>query len=1115
MSDFLIFKASAGAGKTYNLALQYILRLLLDGGDAHRHILAVTFTKEATSEMKIRILSDLYALAAGLDESKGFLQSIKNNLPENQYFTDQKIRQTAKFALENILHDYSRFNVGTIDSFFQRVLRNLARELGKGSRFNVDLNQSKAIQQAVSAIIEKSDKDSELLGWITDFIDDKIEQEKPWRIDSELEIFGANIFNESYQQQQQKLIELLENEPDKLKNGVKYCQNFKRGFEKFLIEKADNFFSKSIDKNDFYYGDKGVIGYFKKFKNKKFEEPNSYVNDVLAGNKGNAGDLIFRDLLAETEAFRAKNSAEYISCDFYLKNIYSLALLNYISTEIDAQSRENNRFMLSQTAMLLGEMLDETNDFSFVFEKIGAEVKNVMIDEFQDTSKLQWKNFRSLLAGVAASGDFSMLVGDVKQSIYRWRNGDWRILNDIEQEKSLFLEQNNFRILDTNFRSFKNIIEFNNDIFTKISAALAAEYSAIFPNSEQNPFTKAYADVAQNIAKKESEGYVSVDFFESKEYENQAFERLNEIINTLFEKNYSANEICVLCRTNSQVRSVSNFLKSKDIEVVSNEAFMLSSSAVLQLIISALRVLNSPENPVPLAELYFLKERIFTQRTQSERKENTALTVAGAALKSVPENDAEWITNPRQQGTMHPQREIISPEKILETLPIGFKPENFETLKITPLYELVLKIIYLFDLEKVKAQSAYIFTFIDAVFSYLKDHSSDIASFLDFWAEELNRQTVSSNSTINGVRVMTIHKSKGLEFPCVILPYCFGEMAEHQRANLQSIVWCEPKKPPFDLPILPVNYTKSMEKSLFKPDYDKEKVLRFMDNLNIYYVAFTRAVQNLYIFSQKPAKTSQNLTFQQLLLKSLNVENDNFEKGELAENTTTAVASLQLVPENDINSAQVENLCKQNIQPKQQNVLKNQDVTPISVDFCANCEIDKKMLFLQSNQSKEFISDEDGQTKPYILQGNIMHRLFANIFTENDVEKAVERLIFDGIISQTEREKYVSDVQNALSHPDVKDWFNGTYRVLNETEILVKAKIFSSLQSPPPLEIFRPDRIMIFDNSAIVVDYKFGIPKPTHKNQVQNYINLLQSMNYSNVLGYIWYVNEGKIEACR
>ncbi|MDR0830229.1 MAG: UvrD-helicase domain-containing protein [Prevotellaceae bacterium] len=1088
----LVFKASAGSGKTYNLALQYILRLLLDGENAYRQILAVTFTKEATSEMKLRILADLYSLAAGLDENAGFMSSIKNELAKcdlaGKKFSDEKIRQTAGAALERILHDYSRFNVGTIDSFFQRVLRNLARELGKGSRFNVDLNQKKAVQEAVRAIIEKSGEDNELLEWLSNFIDDKIEQEKSWRIERDLESFGQNIFNEAFQQKQNQLWQLLKNQPDKLKNGINECKKIKYFFEKNIEELTKKFPFESYDKNDFFQGDKGVPSYFRKIKNKKYEEPNSYVKSVLSGEKGKSGDSQFLGLLADTEQFREKKIAEYISADLYLKNIYSLALLNYISTEIDAQSRDNNRFMLSQTAMLLSEMLDDDNDFSFVFEKIGAEVKNIMIDEFQDTSKLQWKNFRALLSGVVAAGDFSMLVGDVKQSIYRWRNGDWQILNNIENEKKLFLTPKNIVNLDTNFRSYGNVIEFNNAVFQKISAALADEYAVLFPNSEQNPFSKAYSDVAQKTAKNSGKGYVSVDFFESKEYENQAFERLIEILNDLAEKNYVANDICILCRTNRQVRAISNYLKSQQSEnkqlaeknylnIISNEAFLLSSSSVLQLIISALRLINSPQNPVPLAELYFLQQK----------------HCAGAGLQPVP---SKVTRHGLQSRASEPYiLTDLSPDKIFEFLPSEFQPQHFENLKMLPLYELILKIIYLFDLEKVTQQSAYIFAFLDAVFNYLKDHSSDIASFLNFWSEELNFQTVGSNSAMKGIKVMTIHKSKGLEFPCVILPFCFGEMAAHENGRKTSIVWCEAQKEPFDLPILPINYTAKMEKSLFKADYDREKTMLFMDNINVYYVAFTRAVKNLYIFSQIPPKTEKNLSFQTLLNQSLSqkveisesLENDSFELGKLEINE-------DLQTKKDFQTEKTK-----------KNVLKNQDVSVIEIDFCAAENAREKVAFLQSNKSKEFLFNEDGETNPYILRGNIMHRLFANIFTKNDVENAVESLIFDGIIAQNERENYIAEVKNAISQPNVNSWFNGSYKkVFNEMEILTKS-------TKKPFETFRPDRVMISENSVVVIDYKFGQQKTAHKNQVSNYIKLLKSMNYQNVSGRIWYVNENEV----
>jgi len=1128
MSNFLIYKASAGSGKTYNLALQYILRLILEGENAFRQILAVTFTNDATAEMKLRILSDLYALSENLPESKGFLDSIKKELqiaciagadlqsvPVSETahrlqigvsgeITDLQIRQTAKKALTAILHDYSHFNVGTIDSFFQRILKNLARELGHGSRLNIDLNQSKAIREAVKVTIEQSAENPELLAWLEEFVDEKIERENKWRIDLDLNRFGEKIFNETFQQKQSALMQRIKDEPDILQKSIKKCQIIRKNFldkmEDFVERYRKIHLENGLSGIEFYKD--FINAYYDKIYNKEFRDENLPSRTAMALEsaenwfikksefRGRLLPLVENELLpllAETEQFRTENYPDYCSAQLFLQNVYSLGLLQHIANEIDVQSRENNRFMLQNTAIVLSAMINENHDSAFIYEKIGAEIRNVMIDEFQDTSHLQWKNFSALLAEIAASGEFSMLVGDVKQSIYRWRNGDWRILNSIENE----LNFANIRHLDTNYRSYENIIDFNNHIFGRCAAQLADEFEKLCGTEVENPFKKAYSDVRQIAAKKNGEGFISVDFLDRIGYDNQAFNTVIEILVKLEENNVPPEEICILCRTNQQVQKISEFLESKQqefpvlkekhyLDIISNEAFLLVSSSVLQTLIAALRVINTPQNPVHYAELCFL---------WNKSPQITPINTDNFSFKEQNITDNQQNTICENLCNLWTELSNVNFTNVFNFFPFDLQKENLEKLKLLPLYELIMTILQVFDSELLTKQSAYIFTFLDSVLSYLQEKSSDIGDFVKFWDEELQTRSVNSNSAMKGIRVTTIHKAKGLEFGTVILPFCFGDMSELSRGGKKNIVWCNQNVPPFDLPIMPIEYNRMMKNSVFSKDFIEETVMLWMDNLNVNYVAFTRAVKNLFICSRKSPKSGELIRFERLLHNCLDLDYDVFH-GE------TGKIVSKVPDEKD---------------KKTLNPLKNQGIEQQKNHFRPTKDALKKLAFVQSNSSREFLFGEDGEKSPYIIAGNVMHALFSKIFTENDIENAVDTLIFEGIIAQNERQKYIDDIKTAISESDVKDWFSDKYQFFNEKEILSKSGTH------------RPDRVMISTSptpskrgelsgndseEVIVVDYKFGQLHPKHNEQVKEYINLLKSIGYENISGYLWYVNE-------
>ena len=489
MSELLVYKASAGSGKTFTLAVEYI-KLLILNPRAYRQILAVTFTNKATAEMKERILTQLYGIWKGAPSSEAYLERIKNyklKIKEEggDGLTDGEIRQRAGMALQYMLHDYSRFRVETIDSFFQSVMRNLARELELSPNLNIELNNSEVLSDAVDSLIEKLTPTSPVLAWLLDYIDERIRDDKRWNVSNEVKSFGRNIFDESYIERGEKLRQCL-----RTPNTLKLYRDVLRDMETEALEQMKSFYDQfegeleghALTPEDLKGGARGIGSYFRKLRDGRLSDKdvlNATLQNSLADAKNWATKTSSRKddiiclaktslipLLQEAERMRPQRNRTLNSCRLSLQHLNKLQLLNHIDEEVRTLNREHNRFLLSDTNALLHKLVRE-GDSSFVFEKIGANIRNVMIDEFQDTSRMQWDNFRLLLLEGLSQGADSLIVGDVKQSIYRWRNGDWGILNSLGNKE---LNLNSFPVrvetLKTNRRSETNIIRFNNQVFT-------------------------------------------------------------------------------------------------------------------------------------------------------------------------------------------------------------------------------------------------------------------------------------------------------------------------------------------------------------------------------------------------------------------------------------------------------------------------------------------------------------------------------------------------------------------------------------------------------------------------------------------------------------------------
>lgn len=631
--ELLVYKASAGSGKTFTLAVEYI-KLLILNPRAYRQILAVTFTNKATAEMKERILTQLYGIWKADPASDAYLKRIKEDLNSSS-LSDKELRQRAGMALQYMLHDYSRFRVETIDSFFQSVMRNLARELELSPNLNIELNNADVLSDAVDSMIEKLTPSSPVLAWLLDYINERIADDKRWNVSNEVKSFGRNIFDESY-------IERGEGLRLKLRSPetIKLYRDVLREMETDALEQMKGFYDQfegeldghAFVPEDLKGGARGIGSYFRKLRDGRLTDKdvlNATLQNSLADAKNwttktsSRKDEIIRlaetsliPLLQDAERLRPQKSRTINSCRLSLQHLNKLQLLNHIDEEVRTLNREHNRFLLSDTNALLHKLVHE-GDSSFVFEKIGANIRNVMIDEFQDTSRMQWDNFRLLLLEGLSQGADSLIVGDVKQSIYRWRNGDWGILNSLGSSQSQPQLYNNssqlsfpfpvrVETLKVNRRSETNVINFNNRLFTAAVDYLNSLHLEEL-KEECFPLKRAYADVAQESPKTDSKGYVKVSFIEPDEernYTEKTLSALGEEVQRLLSEGVKLNDITILVRKNKNIPPIADYFdKELHLPVVSDEAFRLDASLAICMLIDALRYLSNPEEKIAKASL--------------------------------------------------------------------------------------------------------------------------------------------------------------------------------------------------------------------------------------------------------------------------------------------------------------------------------------------------------------------------------------------------------------------------------------------------------------------------------------------------------------------------------
>lgn len=1055
-----VYKASAGSGKTFTLATEY-MKLVIANPEAYRSILAVTFTNKATEEMKLRIISQLYGLSKLLPESETYLKVIQDSLGMGR----EQIAKRAHEALYNLLHHYSYFRVETIDSFFQRVMRNLAKELELSANLKLELNDREIERQAVDELIEGLSIGDKLLTWILDYIKGNIGEDKNWNVIGKIKRFGENLSKDFYKANEKQLRQKLEEEGF-FERYLRQLEEVKRQAMEQVEQIAATFFD-ALDENgltmdDFSRKKQGPWGYFEKLRTGACYEEygvNSYqasaVDSVDAwftkakATPQNPAYHVVEEMLRPLLEFAVEKMPQllrvYRSVQVTKSNLSQLRLLGSIDQKIKEMNQDANRFLLSDTQPLLHALMESgAGDSSFIFEKIGTQLEHIMIDEFQDTSVTQWKNFKVLLDETMSHKESNnLIVGDVKQSIYRWRAGDWRLLNDIEREFPRPSDQLRLRSLATNYRSDRNVIEFNNQFFVY---AADKEYQAQKETDESGAETlrQAYADVIQQVPEsKPRQGYVRIKLLPKEEYREAMLALTAETVDELISQGASEGDIAILIRSNEIIRDVANYFLANrpQYKLVSDEAFRLDASTAVNTLVMALRLLCHQDD----------------------------------------------IVEATLSGYYH---RLIMGEETEESLPLPLEyTDHKEELMSMPLYDLVERLATIFRVHELKDQSAYVCAFYDQLDNYMEDGTGTVEDFLDAWDNNLHGKTIQSDD-VSGIRLMTIHKSKGLEFAHVIMPFCDWPITK------SHVIWCTPQASPFnELPLVPVDCSKSrLEGTIYEKDYHYERLQETVDNLNLLYVAFTRARQNLFVYGKRDVSNIRSRLIQDCLPDVARTLEGCKLSGMDEEKTEPIVMEYG---ELDINRQRKTEKESDNVFLKPVNRLTiHPDTYPL------------KAQFRQSNKSRGFIKGDDEQSTQgeYMQLGVILHQVFSTIQTADDVEGALSQLRIDGVLNAApDEEKLREMLQRRLQTPKVKEWFSGQWEVYNERDILTVDEQSGEVKT------YRPDRVMVNGTEMIVVDFKFAAQRPEHVSQVKGYMELLKRMSHLTVKGYLWYVYPNKI----
>ena len=781
-----IYRASAGAGKTHKLTGEYLLLLFSQPG-AYKRILAVTFTNKATDEMKGRIVEELYNLASG------HKSDYVDMLSEAYKMDEEQVRSQAKKILITILHDYSAFNISTIDKFFQQTMRAFTREIGLQGGYGIEMDQDLVLSDAVDRLLAglENPENKELLGWMLRFAEDKIEGGGEWNLRRDIMSLGSEVFKESYKAFSDELLSDIKDKKaleDYKTSLFKIIKSVEKEVRDIASEAKEIMNRHSLLPTDFKGGSRSPMCLIDKWAKGEMKPPtatfaglednaSAYTTKTTPEDKKSAIMSAFsaglNDCVKRMVA-RFDNLTHYYTANEIVRYYYTLGILADISRNIAEYREEKNVMLIADTTELLSKVIDGSNA-PFIYEKTGTRIDNYMIDEFQDTSGMQWRNFKPLVEESVSNNRDNLIVGDVKQSIYRFRNSDWKLLDE-QVAKDFADDVVREETLKDNWRSCRNIVSFNNSFFTAApfllqdlynnnieTSSLSDEEKALYNTRLMSAYKKSYQRVPAPFRNKD--GHVRVEFVQSDdngEWKEKVLERLPEHLEKLQDNGFELRDIAILVRTNMEGAAVAEALMAyKDshpdspykYDIISDDALFVSRSFVIRFMMQMLRHINNPGDDA------CRRIALFSYRIVSGHWERTDFTEVELA--------------------------------------------ELQRISSLPLYEMVESVYRLFMPYFPVNEQVFVQAFLDMVAEYSGKESADLSRFIKWWDERGYRKTIATPDAQNAIRIMTVHKSKGLGFKAVIVPFCDWEI-DHKPTK-PVVLWCHPKEAPFNnLHLVPV-----------------------------------------------------------------------------------------------------------------------------------------------------------------------------------------------------------------------------------------------------------------------------------------------------------------------
>ncbi|MBQ9185199.1 MAG: UvrD-helicase domain-containing protein [Bacteroidales bacterium] len=999
-----ILRSSAGSGKTFNLAKTYI-RLLLSSEDryAYRHILAVTFTNKATAEMKNRILKELDILARE-PEASGYISDFGP-----MFGGTAAVQKKASALLKDILHDYSAFSVSTIDKFFQQALRAFARELGQFSSYQVELDKDALVHESVDRILSSVDESSSgLRNWLTDSLMAQIEENGRFSLENTLYDAAGRIKDDSLREELERCGKSSGEvfSRDYLKKVRSECSKYVKEYKGKVQEAAkavfDGMKAAGLVPGDFHrYFNVGFLEvYLKPLRGalpvptdaffRRIDDSSQWFTKANQRLIPQAEASVAGPLAAFRELFTGKDYVTFRTAELLKAQVYSLGLASEVEREFASLQDEKNVICIDDSNLTLRNII-AGSDAPFIYEKLGVRFENFLLDEFQDTSAIQWENFRPLLAESDASGGENLLVGDVKQSIYRWRGGDWKLLSGGVKED--FPSADDSQTLQQNWRSLPAIVHFNNDFFTFAARMLDMQCGG-------NLIQDIYADAVQEVKSKEQDaGFVNCTFCASKE------EQMQEILSSVAaarEAGASLGQIAILVRTNTQGSEVASFLLQNGVHVISDDSMKVKSSVTVRRLVSLLYCIGNEKD---LVNRYVADSLNITLPSRYD----SLYSLAEELLRSLREADAELFS-----------REVL-----------------------------------------------YVQSFMDLLLSWSASNGNSLVAFLKYWNDEDPK--IASPEGAEAVRVLTIHKSKGLEFPYVIYPFAGDEYLYKSRR-----AWCAPNLAGTALEgvaegVYDINLSQEGTASTcFDSRFREEQFMQYIDGINTFYVALTRAGKVLHTISAVPSSK---------FLQSVSGRSGDYELpaggfkrfSELLYWFTEVFhPEMGSMPSFRLPAESVDNYMQASF-----------DSWPL------------KGRMRVGGEAKDLLR----------LRGIAMHKILSDVTVASDLPLAVERAVASGLIEEALAPEYESRLRAALDSVSSYHWFDIQSVVLNETGIIDTGG-----------ELYRPDRVVIApDGTVTVIDYKFGEEHPGYAPQVRRYCRLFRDMGYTTVSGYLWFVPDHRV----